>query len=916
MFHQVTYKQSLILQLLLHFLCVKVVYTNLAAPKPTLLTKLQPKPNGPESAFKSCYQNKCQCKKEVINCYLSDRNGAVTLTISWNLGKDKITMDCEGATENLDALLSQVTHEFVHNDTYYELTNCQQLPTMLRRPNITYVGHVSFTEDVTVPESLFSHTNGLLLLVFNITTSNAELSLPVKLFHDLTEIRELELLVVSDAPAITLPVELFHKLESLEILSFYVYNAAMGYYEKPNAQRTSARNLTSAHFRDCNALRGLLLDANQLRTLDPTIFNTLHELNLLSLSLNELQSLPEDLFVAQHKLVIVDLSMNALSALPPRLFAHTPLLWKLNLAENRFHTPTNIIAALHSLHYLYRLDLDNNKLSSIWGTGIYSNRTLLTRSNIRDPGTLPEFTEYVTIERGTYNERELNITIISLRRNQLTHFNFDWISGADGLACPYELDLSRNKIKTLYAAKRPPSTTGRCQRNLNYNRLHCDCQLAWLYNSDFLTKDVDWSCTTPAPLARKPLKMLQRSQLCPWAPSFCPAGCECDYATQALVVNCTNARLEGITQLPHAAQFALNSSALYIERNNFYELPVNTTPGYVDVVHIYAAHNRLVALQSTHLPPNLTTLDVRDNQLERLGADFLRAYLNESATLQALYLGDNPWLCDCESEELLRAVRLQRARIPDASSLMCANFANVTLLSARFDEICKKPFQYASLYAPLIGVFSSSVLILVFVALFYKYKLTVKIWFFGHNMFLCCIKEHELDKHKAFDAFISYAHQDQHFVNTVLIPGLEQGGTRFRICTHERNWLAGVYIPEQIMESVEQSCRTIIVLSQHFIESDWARLEFRTAHQCALNEGRARIIIIKYGELTDMTHLDNELLAYMKLNTYLEWGDTRFWPKLRYALPHKFGVVKKSGMLEVGRKVYVRDGLEMHELHI
>lgn len=895
-----------------------MVHSNLSTTKQPLITKLKPKPNGPENAFKSCYQNKCQCKKELINCYLSDLNGAVTLTISWDLGKDKITLNCEGGTENIDLMLSQVTHEFIYVDTYYELTNCQQLPAMLRRPNITYVGHVTFTTDVTVPEHLFSHTNGLLLLVFNITTSNAEVSLPAQLFHQLTELRELELIVVSDAPAITLPVELFQNIETLEILSFYVYHTATGYYEKPNSQRTSARNLTSAHFRDCNALKSLLLDANQLGELSPTIFNTLHDLNQLSLSLNELQSLPEDLLVAQHKLVILDLSMNALSALPSRIFAHTPLLWKLQLANNRFHTPTSIIAAVRSLHYLYKLDLEKNALSDIWGTGIYSNRTLLTRSDIREPATLPAFVKYVRIERGTYNERELNITVISLRRNHITHFSLDWISGADSLACPYELDLSHNNIKNIYAARRPSSTTGKCERTLklSHNNLHCDCKLAWLYSSDFLSKDVDWICATPAPLARKPLKKLQRNQLCAWAPTFCPEGCECGYDTPALVVNCTKARLEGITQLPYAAQFALNSSELYIEHNNFYELPANITLGYAEVTHIYAAHNRLVVLQPTHLPPNLTTLDVRDNQLERLTFDFLRAYLNESATLQALYLSDNPWLCDCESEELLRAVSLQRARIPDVSSLMCANFANVTLLSARFEDICKTPFLYANVFVPLIGVFTTSVLMLAFVALFYKYKLAVKIWFFGHNMFLCCINEHELDKHKTFDAFISYAHQDQHFVNTVLIPGLEQGRTRFRICTHERNWLAGVYIPEQIMESVEQSCRTIIVLSQHFIESDWARMEFRTAHQCALNEGRARIIIIKYGELTNMTRLDNELLAYMKLNTYLEWGDTRFWPKLRYALPHKFGEVRKSGMLEVGRKVYVQEGLEMHELHI
>ncbi|XP_054087013.1 protein toll-like [Zeugodacus cucurbitae] len=738
-------------------------------------------------------------------------------------------MNCEGDTEDIDSLLSPVTNELVYATyTDFSMTDCQQLPVMLRRPNVTYVGDVSFTGDITIPEKLFSHTNGLLRLVFNVTTSNRELKVPAQLFQPLTELKKLRLIVVSDSPVVSLPLELIHSLKTIKIRTIFVLHTDMSYYERLNSQHTSLRNLTSAHFRDCRRLRNLFLAGNRLGMLNSTIFNTLRNMNHLSLSLNELQILPEDLFVAQHKLVILDLSMNALTSLPPRLFEHTSLLWKLQLEYNRFHTPTNIIAALRPLHYLYQFDLEMNALTSIRGTGIYSNRTLLTRSDIREPATVPAFFDYVNYDKGTYNERKLNITVINLSRNRITHFNLDWITCVDGLACPYEMDLSYNNIKNIYAARRPSSATSMCERilKLSHNNLHCDCKLAWLYSSDFLSEDVDWSCAMPAPLARKSLKQLQRSQLCSWAPSFCPAGCECSYDTIALVVYCTYARLESITQLPHPAQFSLNSSALYIEHNNFYELPTNIILGYAEVTHIYAAHNRLVALQPTHLPRNVTMLDVRENQLERLSVGFLRAYLNESATLQTLYLGGNPWLCDCDSEELLRTVRLQRARIHDAESLMCANFANVTLLDARFEEICETPFLYTRLVAPLIGMFSTSVVILSLVALFYKYKLSVKIWLFAHNMFLCCIKEHELDKYKTFDAFISYVHQDQGFVNTVLLRGLEEGRTCFRICTYECNWLAGVYIPEQIMESVEQSCRTIIVLSQHFIESDWGAWSF------------------------------------------------------------------------------------------
>ena len=96
-----------------------------------------------------------------------------------------------------------------------------------------------------------------------------------------------------------------------------------------------------------------------------------------------------------------------------------------------------------------------------------------------------------------------------------------------------------------------------------------------------------------------------------------------------------------------------------------------------------------------------------------------------------------------------------------------------------------------------------------------------------------------VDREKPYDAFLSYSHEDAEYVEGELLAGLEQPDDpahKFRCLIHTRDWSVGEMIPDQIMNSVESSRRTIIILSAAYIDSMWTKLEFRAAHKQALQD--------------------------------------------------------------------------------
>ena len=60
----------------------------------------------------------------------------------------------------------------------------------------------------------------------------------------------------------------------------------------------------------------------------------------------------------------------------------------------------------------------------------------------------------------------------------------------------------------------------------------------------------------------------------------------------------------------------------------------------------------------------------------------------------------------------------------------------------------------------------------------------------------------------------------------------------FRICLHDKDWIIGADIVDNIQYSIENSRKTVLIITNNFAKSNWCQCELAMAHHHLLSEVR------------------------------------------------------------------------------
>ena len=139
-----------------------------------------------------------------------------------------------------------------------------------------------------------------------------------------------------------------------------------------------------------------------------------------------------------------------------------------------------------------------------------------------------------------------------------------------------------------------------------------------------------------------------------------------------------------------------------------------------------------------------------------------------------------------------------------------------------------------------------------------------------------------LSRAREFDAFVCYKFDtDNHYVINKIMNNLEQScEPPFKLCVHEKDFIPGLYIEDNIKDAITKSNSAIIVMSQAFIDSDWCQEEFAHCYLENMQDPAFKIFMIMMQPAECLSNLSGYMQSFMESRTYLSKNDPQLFQKI------------------------------------
>ncbi|KAK9960768.1 hypothetical protein ABG768_008603 [Culter alburnus] len=638
------------------------------------------------------------------------------------------------------------------------------------------------------------------------------------------------------------------------------------------------------HHHKTQHIHNMYLQANSIKALKNNTFcNCPNITGIMDLSLNDMKTTVCLRFLhGQYQLESLKMEHNHLTKLLPcsktkKLYSLRSLSYRYNriLQVKGFafsNTPKltnlelniNIIAymdhkALHGLKDLVTLRLDNNLLTDVYNDS-FEDLTSLKTLNLRN-------NQIAVIFNYTFHSLS-NLTILDLGGNKITQLKPHAFDGLHSLANLY---LDRNRLKEIDSGL--------------FGKLHATLKVLDLEANHIV--------------------YFREHALSPFI-----------NMSRLLDLKLDAQEPNGINLLPRAFFRGLTSlKSLYLTNNHIIGFGAETFDDLkslelltldnscAGIAQLYpgifknlrklnklSAENMGIQTFSKEVFGNLTglkTLHLNRNAMISLDISLLDSLTN----LTYIDMRSCPLSCGCQNSDLQNwTLTNKKLQFPYLFNITCQDHPGSYFHN--FDtNVCYLDIELYLFSLTFTFTILLTLIPFLYVRLYWKFK-------YGYYVFRSWFGEQwrrlrdQEEKYK-YDAFVSYNSADEDWVMEQLLPNLE--GSCFRLCLHHRDFELGRDIVDNIVAAVYGSRKTICVVSQSFLRSEWCSLEIQLASYRLFQEMQD-VLLLVFLEPIPKRQLStyHRMRKVMLKKTYLQWPGSNcsdpssakelFWNQLKRAL--------------------------------
>ncbi|KAM4016779.1 uncharacterized protein ACNLHF_002954 [Anomaloglossus baeobatrachus] len=594
---------------------------------------------------------------------------------------------------------------------------------------------------------------------------------------------------------------------------------------------TSAlRVLTKTDLQTFKGLNVLYLNKCKIRMIQNSSWTGLKHLHTLILERNEILSLQDRLFSPLIGLEYLDLSKNSLTDINKKSFQGLHNLKTLILRSCKIADV--MLFAFTYIRNLRLLDLRDNSISMIKRKAfynLYKLETLLLSGNKVHSVQGNSFKDMSSLKR------------LDLANNEIYKFS----------------DLTFNSLKTLLSLDISRNGLGFNKRDTKspFRKLKHLESLDMSYQARRYMDPVSVSLYQGLQSLKKlEVRGISSSFFKDVSFSFLPNLTDFDMS-ETFKGDDFNSMVELIRKCKQVR-------SLHLENNEIQNLPED----------IFVSFNLL------------ENISLQRNKLKNISEKLVKPLSN----LRNLDLWMNPLLCSCDNYWFQNWSEFNtQVQIPFLQSYSCLgpvahdfNFLSLDLSFCGTD--LSVLFFGVSFAFTLLFMATTLLTVKLKWSILYFYHM-VKVWLSWKNQ--------KKKRVYMYDAYISYCSNDEDWVIKELLHHLEsQGQRKYKLCFKPRDFVPGSYHIDNIQDAINNSRKTLCVVSRNYLESEWCKIEAEIACSRVFYEKEDVLLVVFLEEIQDFRlSAYHKLRKLIKQNTYINWpedpqGDEFFWFKLRKAL--------------------------------